>query len=146
MGDSLGGIVIPRGIVMLTRQLSIAVLLLPCAARLAAAQHSAAPDSEFAQVAGHWVAADVSFQSGNSAHPFAIDVKRVGDKIQVTLPAELKLEAGSVYVLARAGVGVFRHVDNAGRIVELSLTSPAHATLLITGGGGDGRITWQLRR
>lgn len=131
---------------MLTRLLTIVALLLPCAAGLAAAQHAAAPDSELDQAAGHWVAANVSFQSGNSAHPFAIDVQRVGDKIQLTVPSELNLAGGQVYILARSGDRIFRHVDDAGRIVELSLANATRAMLLVTGSGGDGRITWQLQR
>jgi hypothetical protein len=62
------------------------------------------------------------------------------------LPAELTLARGSVYVLARTGNGVFRHADEAGRIVEFSLTASNRAALLITGSGGDGRVTWQLSR
>jgi hypothetical protein len=73
-------------------------------------------------------------------------VKRADSRLHVTLPAELKLEGGPVYVLERTSSGVFRHADEAGRIVEFSVTASNRASLLITGSGGDGRVTWQLTR
>ena len=112
----------------------------------ASAQGRTAADSDLARSIGHWVATGVSFQSGNAAHPFAVDVKRAEGQLQITLPAELKLDGGSVYLLARTGNGMFRHADEAGRIVEFSMTAVNRASLLITGTGGDGRITWQLSR
>ena len=129
---------------MIARLPIMIALCLTCAVGLASAQNAALSDSELNLTVGHWVASGVSFQSGSTAHPFAIDVKRVGDKIQVTVPSELKLAGGQVYILARAGDRIFRHIDDAGRIVELSLASTTRATLLVTGSGGDGRITWQL--
>ena len=122
------------------------IACLTCAAFPAAAQNRATADSDFIRSVGHWVASGVSFQSGDATHPFAVEVQRVGDKLQATLPVELKLAGGHVYQLARAGAGVFRHVDGAGRIVELTLTGQNRASLLITGSGGDGRVTWQLTR
>ena len=117
-----------------------------CTVRVAPAQNVAAPDSDLSRSVGHWVASGVSFQSRGRAHPFAVDVSRVGDRLRVTVPAELTLAGGKVYLLARAGGGVFRHVDDAGRRVEFSLTSRDHASLLVTGSAGDGRVTWQLTR
>ena len=131
---------------MFARHLTVFALLLSSATILLAAPHSAVPDSDLDQAIGHWVASGVSFQSGNRAHPFAIDIERVRNKIQVTLPPDIKLKGGLVCVLARTGAGVFRHVDAARRIVELSLPDASHATLLITGSDGDGRVTWQLGR
>ena len=117
-----------------------------CTVSSGSAQSRAASDSELDRSIGHWVATGVSFQSGNTAHPFAVDVKRADSRLQITLPAELKLEGGPVYVLARTRSGVFRHADEAGRIVEFSVTANNRASLLITGSGGDGRVTWQLTR
>ena len=119
----------------------ILAVCLMCMARVAGAQAAALDQS-----LGHWVADGVTFQSGATAHPFAIDVRRVGDSIQVTVPSELKLTGGPVYILTRAGPKVFRHVDDTGRIVEFAGASATRATLLITGSGGDGRVTWQLHR
>ena len=110
------------------------------------AQSRSAADSDLDRSIGHWVATGVSFQSGNTAHPFAVDLKRADSRLHITLPAELKLERGPVYELARTSRGVFRHADEAGRIVEFSVTAGNHASLLITGSGGDGRVTWQLTR
>jgi hypothetical protein len=124
----------------------LVVACLTCAAGSAAAQNRVSPDSDLARSVGHWVASGVSFQSGDATHPFAVEVQRVGDQLQATLPVELKLAGGHVYQLARAGTGVFRHVDGVGRIVELTLTGQNRASLLITGSGGDGRVTWQLTR
>jgi len=53
---------------------------------------------------------------------------------------------GQAYLLGPVGPGVFRHVDDAGRIVEFTLTGQDRASLLVTGSGGDGRVTWQLSR
>jgi hypothetical protein len=117
-----------------------------CTVSPGSAQSRAASDSDLDRSIGHWVATGVSFQSGDQGHPFAVDVKRADSRLQITLPAELKLAGGSVYVLARTGNGVFRHADEAGRIVEFSLTASNRAALLITGSGGDGRVTWQLSR
>jgi hypothetical protein len=122
------------------------IACLTCAAVSAAAQNRVSPDSDLTGSVGHWVASGVSFQSGDATHPFAVEVQRVGEQLQATLPVELKLAGGHVYQLARAGTGVFRHVDGAGRIVELTLTGQNCASLLITGSGGDGRVTWQLTR
>ena len=122
------------------------IACLTCAAVSAAAQNRVSPDSDLTRSVGHWVASGVSFQSGDARHPFAVEVQRVGDQVQATLPVELKLPGGQVYQLARAGAGVFRHVDGAGRVVELTLTGQNRASLLITGSGGDGRVTWQLTR
>jgi hypothetical protein len=127
-----------------TRGLVLACLT--CAAVSAAAQKRVSPDSDLARSVGHWVASGVSFQSGEATHPFAVEVERAGDRLQATLPVELKLPGGHVYQLARAGAGVFRHADGAGRIVEFTLTGQNRASLLITGSGGDGRVTWQLTR
>jgi hypothetical protein len=124
----------------------LVVACLTSPAGSAAAQNRVSPDSDLARSVGHWVASGVSFQSGDATHPFAVEVQRVGDQLQATLPVELKLAGGHVYQLARAGTGVFRHVDGAGRIVELTLTGQNRASLLITGSGGDGRVTWQLTR
>ena len=110
------------------------------------AQSRSAADSDLDRSIGHWVATGVSFQSGNTAHPFAVDLKRAESRLQITLPAELKLARGPVYELARTSRGVFRHADEAGRIVEFSVTAGNRASLLITGSGGDGRVTWQLTR
>ena len=123
----------------------------------AAAQKATAADSDLTGIAGHWTASGVTLQSGaaahpssmelsDAAHPFTVVIKQVGDQLQVTFPAELKLESGREYLLARAGPGVFRHVDDVGRIVELTLTGPDRASLLITKSGGDGRVTCQLER
>ena len=111
-----------------------------------AAQNPAATGSDFTRIIGHWTASGVSFQSGGAAQPFAVEVKREGDQLEASLPAELKLAGGLLYPLARAGPGVFRHVDDAGRIVEFTLTGENRASLLVTGSGGDGRVTWQLKR
>jgi len=119
---------------------------LMCGVRLAPAQNRAAADSDLDRTIGRWVARGVSFQSAGEPHPFTIEVKRVGDQLHVAVPAELKLAGGRAYLLTRAGVGMFRHVDHAGRVVELSLTGPDRASLLVTGAGGDGRVTWQLTR
>src|SRR5437667_11686794 len=124
----------------------LAALWLICTVSSAAAQSPAAGDSDLDRSIGHWVATGVSFQSGNTAHPFAVDVKRADSRLQITLPAELKLERGPVYDLARTSRGVFRHADEAGRSVQFSLTAGDRASLLITGSGGDGRVTWQLTR
>ncbi len=124
----------------------LAALWLICTVSSAAAQSPAAGDSDLDRSIGHWVASGVSFQSGNAAHPFAVDVKPVDGKLQITLPAELKLAGGRVYTLARASSGVFRSVDSAGRIVEFSVTVLNRASLLITGREGDGRVTWRLTR
>ena len=131
---------------MARRTCSLVVACLTCAAFSAAAQNRATPDSDFMRAVGHWVASGVSFQSGDATHPFAVDVERVGDQLQAALPVELELAGGHVYQLARAGAGVFRHVDGAGRVVEFTLTGQNRASLLITGSGGDGRVTWQLTR
>ena len=117
-----------------------------CTVSSGSAQSRAASDSDLDRSIGHWVATGVSFQSGNTAHPFAVDVKRADSRLQITLPAELGLEGGPVYVLARTSSGVFRHADEAGRIVEFSVTASNRASLVITGSGGDGRVTWQLTR
>jgi len=124
----------------------VTVAWLACTLHPASAQSPAAPDSELDRSAGTWVACGVFFGSGQAAHPFTVDVKRVGTQLQVTLPTELKLAGGQVYRLDRSGAGVFRHVDRSGRVVELSLESATRAALLITGAGGDGRITTQLTR
>ncbi len=117
-----------------------------CTVSSGSAQSRAASDSDLDRSIGHWVATGVSFQSGSTAHPFAVDVKRADSRLQITLPAELKLEGGPVYMLARTSSGVFRHADEAGRIVEFSVTASNSASLLMTGSGGDGRVTWQLTR
>ncbi len=117
-----------------------------CTVSSGLAQSRAASDSDLDRSIGHWVATGVSFQSGNTAHPFAVDVKRADSRLQIALPAELKLEGGPVYMLARTSSGVFRHADEVGRIVEFSVTAGNRASLLITGSGGDGRVTWQLTR
>jgi len=117
-----------------------------CTVSSGSAQSRAASDSDLDRSIGHWVATGVSFQSGNTAHPFAVDVKRADSRLQIALPAELKLEGGPVYMLARTSSGVFRHADEVGRIVEFSVTAGNRASLLITGSGGDGRVTWQLTR
>jgi len=122
------------------------IACLTCAAVSAAAQNRVSPESDLTRSVGHWVASGVSFQSGDATHPFAVEVRRVGEQLEATLPVELKLAGGHVYQLARAGAGVFRHVDGDGRIVELTLTGQNRASLLITGSGGDGRVTWQLTR
>jgi len=124
----------------------LATAWLLCGVGPASAQSRAAGDSGLDRAIGHWVASGVSFQSGNAARPFAVDVKRTDGQLQITVPVELKLAGGQVYTLERTGPGVFRHVDAAGRIVELSLTAANRASLLITGSGGDGRVTWQLTR
>lgn len=124
----------------------MALAWLACAPRLAAAQSRAAADSELDRNAGQWAAAGVFFGSGSAAHQFAVDVKRVGNQLQVTLPTELVLAGGPVYLLDRIGAGVFRHVDRAGRVVELSIASSSRASLLIAGTGGEGRVTTQLTR
>ena len=128
------------------RTCSLVLTSLLCGAYSVAAQNRAASDSDLTRSVGHWTASGVSFQSGGAAHPFAVEVQPAGDQLQATLPAELKLAGGQVYLLARAGTGVFRHVDDAGRIVEFTLTGPNRASLLVTGSGGDGRVTWQLTR
>lgn len=133
------GITMRERRVMRTASFRVLALCLIGIARVAAAQG-------FDQNLGHWVADGVTFQSGAAAHPFAVDVQRHGDSIQVTVPAELQLTGGRVYILSRVGPRVFRHVDDTGRIVEFSGASATRATLLITGSGGDGRITWQLHR
>ena len=116
------------------------------AAHSAAAQNRAAADSDLTRTTGHWTASGVTFQSDGAAHQFAVELKRVGDQIQATLPGELKLAGGQAYLLGRVGPGIFRHVDDAGRIVEFTLTGQDRASLLVTGSGGDGRVTWQLSR
>ena len=128
------------------RTYSIVLASFVCGAYSAAAQNRAAADSDLARTAGHWVASGVTFQSGGAAHAFAVDVVRSGEQLQATLPTELKLAGGQTYLLSRAAPGVFRHVDDAGRIVEFTLTGPDRASLLVTGSGGDGRVTWQLTR
>ena len=131
---------------MRLRTYSIVLASLLCGASSAAAQNRAAADSALMRSPGHWAASGVTFQSGGAAHPFAVDVKRAGDQLKVTVPTELKLAGGQAYLLSRVGPGVFRHVDDADRIVEFTLTGPDHASLLVTGSGGDGRVTWQLTR
>lgn len=116
------------------------------AAHSSAAQNRATADSDLTRSTGHWTAAGVTFQSGEAAHAFAVELKRVGDQLEATLPAELKLAGGQVYLLGRVGPGVFRHVDEAGRTIEFVLTGRDRASLLVTGSGGDGRVTWQLNR
>lgn len=130
----------------MVRICGLMVACLTCAAVSAAAQKLVSPESDLTRSVGHWVASGVSFQSGDATHPFAVEVERVGDQLRATLPIELKLAGGHVYQLARAGAGVFRHVDGAGRVVEFTLTGQNRASLLITGSGGDGRVTWQLTR
>jgi len=115
-------------------------------AHSAAAQNRTAADSDVTRTTGHWTASGVTFQSGGTAHPFAVELQRVGDQLQATLPPELKLAGGPVYLLGRAGPGVFRHVDDAGRIIQFTLAGPDRASLLVTGSRGDGRVTWQLSR
>src|SRR5207248_3763521 len=117
---------------------AFAAAWLICAVRSASAQGAAAADSDLDRSTGHWVAAGVSFQSGNTAHPFAVDVNRAAGQLQIIVPAELKLAGGPVYVLARPGKGVFRSADGAGRIVQFAVTAGNRASLLITGSGGDG--------
>ncbi len=124
----------------------VALAWLACASHPASAQGRAAADSELDRNVGEWVASGVFFGSGAAVHPFALDVKRVGSQLQVTLPTELVLPGGQVYLLDRTGAGVFRHVDRSGRVVELSLESSPRASLLITGTGGEGRVTTQLTR
>jgi len=128
------------------RTCGIVLGLLIWAAHSGAAQNRAAADPDLTRTSGHWTASGVTFQSGGAAHPFAVELKRVGDQLQATLPAELRLAGGQAYLLGRAGPGVFRHVDDAGRIVEFTLTGQDRASLLVTGSGGDGRVTWQLSR
>jgi hypothetical protein len=128
------------------RACSIVVAGLMLGPYSAAAQSRAVADSDLTRSAGQWTASGVTFQSGGAAHPFAVEVKRVGDQLQATLPAELKLAGGQVYLLARAGRGLFRHVDDAGRVVEFTLTEQNRASFLVTGSGGDGRVMWQLKR
>src|SRR5207249_10006712 len=90
----------------------LAALWLICTVSSAAAQSPAAGDSDLDRSIGHWVASGVSFQSGNAARHFAVDVKRADSQLEITLPAEVKLAAGQVYALARTRRGVFRHVDS----------------------------------
>jgi len=130
---------------------TVATTILAFVALPASAQTLSVPDSELAQGTGHWVAYwvsfQVSFQSGEGPAPsFGVDVKRVGNQLQATLPPELALAAGTTYLLDRASAGVFRHTDAAGRVVEFSIRSSHGASLVVTGRGGDGRFTWQLTR
>ena len=83
-----------------------------CAGSAASCQSPAAGVSDLDRSIGHWVASGVSFQSGNAARHFAVDVKRADSQLEITLPAEVKLAAGQVYALARTRRGVFRHVDS----------------------------------
>src|SRR6266702_3990863 len=76
-----------------------------CTVSSGSAQSRSAADSDLDRSIGHWVATGVSFQSGNTAHPFAVDLKRADSRLQITLPAELKLEGGPVYELARTSCG-----------------------------------------
>ena len=125
----------------------MATTILAFVALPASAQTLSVPDSELAQGVGHWVAYWVSFQSGEGPAPsFGVDVKRVGNQLQATLPPELALATGATYLLDRASAGVFRHTDAAGRVVEFSVRSSHGASLVVTGRGGDGRFTWQLTR
>ncbi|SRR5712692_6661587 len=124
----------------------LATAILVLVARPVAGQHPSVPDSELAQGVGHWVASGVVFQSGRASHRFAIDVKRLGNELQASLPPELVLPGGTTYLLDRASAGVFRHIDAAGRVVEFSVRSPRTAVLVITGSWGDSRVTWQLTR
>ena len=132
------------------RTCSIVLASLLCAASSAAAQNRADADSVLTQSAGQWTASGVSVQSGpftvDSSHAFTVDIQRQGDQLQITLPADLKLGTGRVYLLARTATGIFRYADGSGRIMEFTLTEPNRASLLITSAGGDGRITWQLTR
>src|ERR1051325_1938900 len=104
------------------RSFRIVTAGLLCTVRFAPAQNAAAPDSDVSRSVGHWVASGVSFQSRGTAHPFAVDVSRVGDRLRVTVPAELRLAGGEVYLLAPAGGGGFRHVDGRGRGGGVCLT------------------------
>src|SRR5207247_10128167 len=94
-----------------------------CTVSSGSAQSRAASDSELDRRIGHWMATGLSFESANTAHPFSVDVKRADSRLQIALPAELKLEGGPVYMLARTSSGVFRHADEVGRIVEVSVTA-----------------------
>ena len=143
--DSLGGIALAR-ITMYHPTLVTAIAFLASATSPATAQHPSPADSGIAQSSGHWVASGVTFQSGRSAHPFAVDVRRIGNQIEARLPAELALSGGNTYLLSPVGHGVFRHVDAVGRVVEFALKSAHTATLVVTASGGDGRVTWQLTR
>jgi len=144
--DPLGDITTQTKTLMHLRTCSLVLGWLTWAAPSAAAQNRTAADSDLTRTTGHWTASGVTFQSGGAAHPFAVELKRVGDQLRATLPTELNLAAGHVYLLGRVGPGVFRHVDDAGRIVEFTLTGQDRASLLVTGSGGDGRVTWQLSR
>jgi len=124
----------------------VAAACLTFGASSASGQRPAPADSELARSAGHWVASGVSFQSGRATHPFAVDVKPMEHRLQISVPPELALPGGRTYQLDRAAPGVFLHVDGAGRVVEFSPKSATSASLLITGSGGDGRVTWQLTR
>jgi len=70
------------------------IACLTCAAVSAAAQNRVSPDSDLTRSVGHWVASGVSFQSGDGTHPFAVEVRRVGEQLQATLPVELNWPAG----------------------------------------------------
>jgi len=144
--DPLGDITMQTKTLMHLRTCSLVLGWLTWSAPSAAAQNRTAADSDLTRTTGHWTASGVTFQSGGAAHPFAVELKRVGDQLRATLPTELKLAGGHVYRLGRVGPGVFRHVDDAGRIVEVTLTGQDRASLLVTGSGGDGRVTWQLSR
>ena len=123
-----------------------AIVYLAFATSHATAQRPSPADSGIAQSSGHWVASGITFQSGHSAHPFAVDVKRIGDQIEARLPPELAVPGGNTYLLSPVGHGVFRHVDAVGRVVEFALKSPHTASLVVTASGGNGRVTWQLTR
>src|SRR6266705_2274621 len=63
-----------------------------CTVSSGSAQSRSAADSALDRSIGHWVAPGVSFQSGNTAHPFAVDLKRadsrvLGDRRQPCLAA-----------------------------------------------------------
>ena len=132
------------------RTCSIVIASLLCGAYSAAAQNRADGDSDLTRSAGQWTASGVSVQSGGATidipHPFTVDIQRQGDQLHFTFPAQLKLGAGQVYLLARTAAGIFRYADGSGRIVEFTLTGPNRASLLVTSAGGDGRITWELTR
>ncbi|HEX4575394.1 MAG TPA: hypothetical protein VH158_09695 [Gemmatimonadales bacterium] len=119
---------------------------LVCGAYPVSAQGRSAADSELSRSIGRWEASGVSFQSGGAVRRFSVEVERVGDQLQATVPAELKLAGGQVYRLDRVGAGVFRYVDSAGRVVEFALTGENRASFVVVGRGGDGRVTWQLTR
>ncbi|HYL55646.1 MAG TPA: hypothetical protein VEU73_08740 [Gemmatimonadales bacterium] len=81
----------PTKTLMHLRACSIVLGWLAWAAPSAAAQNRAAGDSDLTRTTGHWTASGVTFQSGAAAHRFAVELKRVGDQLRATLPAELKL-------------------------------------------------------